>query len=189
LLGQQAPPSHLLHYFITSSLLIALAVIPNLPAELEIILLRLSDQVVVESDPGYRPQFRADFWVRRDHVLAWLCYLKGIHPDYRYITISLDRTRTLPVDGDISSFVTFIIDNRDVGAEPREPSLPVLGQPVPKSQSVSPNFETPAEMHSYHHCNNLSVKPKLSIQKPDIAARVAASALLRLWDTTYTSFE
>ena len=71
------------------------SVLPNLPVELDIVLLRPSDQVM-ESDPKCRQQFRADFRVRRGHVLAWLRYLKANHPDYRYITISPDRVRTLP---------------------------------------------------------------------------------------------
>lgn len=93
------------------------SVLPNLPSELDIVLLRPSDQVM-ESDPRYRQQFRADFRVRRGHVLAWLRYLTANHPDYRYITISPDRVRTLPVDGDISSSIASIIDDHDMGAEP-----------------------------------------------------------------------
>ena len=68
--------------------------LPNLPSELDIVVLRPSDPVM-ENDPRYRSQFRADFRVRKGHVMTWLRYLKANHPDYRYITISLDRLDTL----------------------------------------------------------------------------------------------
>jgi hypothetical protein len=61
--------------------------LPNLPSELDIVVLRPSNQVM-ENDPRYRDQFRPDFRVRKSHVMTWLRYLKANHPDYQYITIS-----------------------------------------------------------------------------------------------------
>jgi hypothetical protein len=44
-------------------------ILPNLPSELNIVVLRPSDQVI-EHDPRYRSQFRAEFRVQRGHVLT-----------------------------------------------------------------------------------------------------------------------
>jgi hypothetical protein len=96
------------------------SVLPNLPSELDIVLLRPSNRVM-ESDSRYQQQFRADFRVRRGHVLAWLRYLKANHPDYRYVTISPDRVDTLPTDGDISSSIVSLIDDGDIREKPLEP--------------------------------------------------------------------
>jgi ATP-dependent DNA helicase PIF1 len=84
-------------------------VLPNLPSELDIVLLR--PPASHENDPRFRQQFRADFRVRRQHVLTWLYFLKANHPDYRYITISTDRVTALPIDGDVSTFVACITDD------------------------------------------------------------------------------
>ena len=62
-------------------------------------------------DTRYRRQFRTDFRVRRGHVLQWLRFLKTNHPDYRYITISMDRITALLVDDDVSLSVICITDN------------------------------------------------------------------------------
>ena len=84
-------------------------VLPNLPAELDIVLLRpLASHA---DDPRYRRQFRADFRVRRQHVLTWLYFLKTNHPSYRHITISTDRITALLVDGDVSLSVACITDD------------------------------------------------------------------------------
>ena len=116
--------------------------LPNLPSELDIVVLRPSDQVM-ESDPRYRSQFRADFRVRRGHVLTWLRYLKANHPDYRYITISSDRMDALPVDSDISSSFVTVVD--DTSVEEPVPEQPVSGDlPPPNSQSMIPNLNITA---------------------------------------------
>jgi hypothetical protein len=91
--------------------------LPNLPSELDIVVLRPSNQVM-EDDPRYQPQFRADFRVRRGHVLTWLHYLKANHPDYRWIKISTARLNTLPVDNDISSSFPSIVDESIVEEPP-----------------------------------------------------------------------
>ena len=116
--------------------------LPNLPSELDIVVLRPSDQVM-ESDRRYRSQFRADFRVRKNHVLTWLRYLKANHPDYRYITISSDRIDALPVDGDISSSFVTVVD--DTSVEEPVPEQPVSGElPPPNSQSMVPNVNITA---------------------------------------------
>jgi hypothetical protein len=71
--------------------------LPNLPSELDIVVLRPSD-LLMESNERYQCQFRSAFRVRRAHVITWLRYLKANHPDYRYVTISLDRLDTLLVE-------------------------------------------------------------------------------------------
>src|SRR5438552_19214541 len=81
--------------------------LPNLPSELDIVVLWPSNQVM-EDDPRYWSQFWADFWVHKGHIITWLCYLKANHPDYQYITISLNQLNTLPVNSDISSLFLLI---------------------------------------------------------------------------------
>ena len=83
--------------------------LPTLPSELDVVVLQPPDQVM-ETDPRYRRQFRSDFRVRKGRVITWLQYLKAHHPDYRYITISLDRINALPVDGDVSASFIVVID-------------------------------------------------------------------------------
>src|SRR5277367_1784450 len=87
--------------------------LPNLLSKLDIVVLQLSNRVM-ESDPRYQRQFRSDFQVCKGYVLTWLCYLKTNHPDYPYITISLDRLDALLIDGNISSSITSIIDDNIV---------------------------------------------------------------------------
>jgi hypothetical protein len=110
--------------------------LPNLPSELDVVVLRPSNQVM-EDDPRYRSQFRADFQVRKGHVLTWLCYLKANHPDYRYITISLDRLDALPINGDISSSFPSIVDESIVT---EESPVATADLPPPNSQSMVPNL-------------------------------------------------
>lgn len=109
--------------------------LPNLPSELDVVVLRPPNQVI-ETDPRYRRQFRSTFRVRKGHVMSWLRYLKANHPDYRYITISLDRLDKLPVDGDVSlSFIS--ITNNPLDEEVQ----PVLVENAPpNSQSMVPNL-------------------------------------------------
>jgi hypothetical protein len=92
-------------------------VLPNLPSELDIVLLQPSTSPA-GCDPRYRRQFRADFRVRRGHILTWLHFLKANHPDYRYITISPERINALPVDDDVSSSVISITDDTISPEEP-----------------------------------------------------------------------
>jgi hypothetical protein len=115
--------------------------LPNLPSELDIVVLRPSNQVM-ETDPQYQRQFRTDFRVRKGRVITWLRYLKDHHPDYRYITISLDRINALLVDRDVSSSFTAIIDHEDpVSGEPIVQDHPVSAElPPPNSQSMVPNL-------------------------------------------------
>jgi hypothetical protein len=75
-------------------------VLPNLPAELDIVVLRPSDQVV-KDDPRYQRQFRSDFRVRKGRVVTWLRFLKAHHPDYEHVTISSERINALPADEDV----------------------------------------------------------------------------------------
>jgi hypothetical protein len=76
-------------------------VLPNLPAELDIVVLRPSDRVV-KDDLQYQRQFRSDFRVRKRHVITWLGFLKAHHPDYQYVMISSDRINALSTDEDVS---------------------------------------------------------------------------------------
>lgn len=113
----------------TQNIVRTINVLPNLPSELDIVLLRPPEN---HTDDGrYRQQFRTDFRVRRQHVLTWLYFLKANHPDYRYITIATDRLAALPVDGDVSSSVMCVPDTTLGLDEPAE-----LTNAPPNSQSV-----------------------------------------------------
>jgi hypothetical protein len=104
-------------------------VLPSLPSELDIILLR--PPASHAEDPRYHRQFWADFRVRRQYILTWLYFLKTNHPGYRHITISTDRIAALPVDGDVSSSVIHITDDTLGLDGPVE-----LADAPPTSQSV-----------------------------------------------------
>jgi hypothetical protein len=111
--------------------------LPNLPSELDIVVLRPSNQVM-EGDQRYQRQFRSTFRVRRGHVITWLRYLKANHSDYRYITVSLDRLDALPVDDDVSSSFPSVINNpldEEVQAQPV-----LVENAPPNSQSMVPNL-------------------------------------------------
>lgn len=64
-------------------------ILPNLPEELDIILLRPSRDAL--DNTRYRQQFERDFRVRKNHILQWLRYLHVHHLDYKHIVISQDR--------------------------------------------------------------------------------------------------
>ncbi|KAM3502205.1 hypothetical protein MY11210_009143 [Beauveria gryllotalpidicola] len=113
-------------------------VLPNLPSELDIVVLRPSDRVV-GSDRRYQCQFRSDFRVRKARVITWLRFLRDNHPDYRYIMVSLDRIDALPVDEDVSSSFASIIDP-DPGDEVPD-QLISTDLPPPNSQSIVPNLD------------------------------------------------
>jgi hypothetical protein len=104
-------------------------VLPNLPAELDVVLLQPANTFT--DDSRYRRQFRADFRVRRHCVLTWLCYLKVHHPDYRHVVISTDRVAALPVDGDVSSSVAHVVDpTLDLTGPVELPDAPLTSQSV-----------------------------------------------------------
>ena len=121
--------------------------LPNLPSELDIVVLRPSNQVM-EGDPRFQRQFRSDFRVQKGRVITWLRYLKDHHPDYHYITISPDRINALLVDGDVSSLFTTIIDHEDSLVQP------ALGEPIVQDQPVSTELPPP---------NSQSMVPNLNI--------------------------
>ena len=104
------------------------SVLPNLPEELDILILRPSN--IATDDRQFRRQFLQDFRVHRAAILTWLQFLKANHPDYRYINISTDRLNALPLDGDVSDLITTIDEDTDVTdlttTEPSEHDLPPL---------------------------------------------------------------
>jgi hypothetical protein len=103
------------------------------------VLLRPSNQV--EGDPQFQRQFQTDFRVRKKRIITWLQYLKVHHPDYRYITISLDCIDALPVNGDVSSSFTAIIDHEDPPVQDQPADQPVSAELPPlNSQSMVPNL-------------------------------------------------
>jgi ATP-dependent DNA helicase PIF1 len=128
--------------------------LPNLPSELDIVLLRPSNHII-ENDPRYQRQFRTDFRVRKKRIIAWLQYLKDHHPDYRYITISPDRIDALPVDGDVSLSFTAIIDHED----PPVQDQPTSGEPTGQDQPVSAELPPP---------NSQSMVPNLNITTTEV---------------------
>ena len=112
-------------------------VLPNLPAELDVVVLRPSAREV-QDDPRYQRQFRSDFRVRKGRVLTWLRFLREHHPDYQYITISPDRIHALPVDDDVSLSFPSLLDPHPVHDGP-DPSVSAE-LPPPNSQSMVPNL-------------------------------------------------
>jgi hypothetical protein len=115
-------------------------VLPNLPAELDIVVLRPSDRALRE-EPRYQHQFQTGFRVRKGHIITWLRFLKANHPDYRYITISRDRIDALPLDEDVFSSFHAIIDSTSGDEAPSAPIQPVTNElPPVNSQSVVPNL-------------------------------------------------
>jgi ATP-dependent DNA helicase PIF1 len=87
-------------------------VLPNLPSELDIVVLRPSDQIF-EGNSRYKRQFKGSFRVRKNHVKTWLVYLQRNHPDYRYVSICDERLAALPEDGDVSSSFPAITEDTD----------------------------------------------------------------------------
>ncbi|KIE03504.1 ATP-dependent DNA helicase PIF1, partial [Metarhizium majus ARSEF 297] len=115
--------------------------LPNLPSELDIVVLRPSNQVM-ENDQRYQRQFRSSFRVRKGRIVAWLQYLKVNHPDYQRVTISLNRLDTLPVDDDVSlSFVSII--NNPSNVEGQAQPVSIENGPT-TSQSMVPNLNITA---------------------------------------------
>jgi hypothetical protein len=86
-------------------------VLPNLPSELDVMVLRPSDYV--ENETRYRHQFWSDFRVQKNHIITWLQFLKANHPGYQDVTISFDRIQSLPADDDVSSSITTINEIRE----------------------------------------------------------------------------
>jgi ATP-dependent DNA helicase PIF1 len=114
--------------------------LPNLPSELDIVVLQPSNQVI-EGDPRFQRQFRSDFRVCKGRVITWLRYLKDHHPDYRYITISPNRIDALLVDRDVSSSFAAIINHEDLPVQDQPTDQPVSARlPPPNSQSMVPNL-------------------------------------------------
>ena len=112
-------------------------VLPNLPAELDIVVLRPSDRVV-KDDPRYQRQFRFDFRVRKGRVMTWLGFLKAHHPDYRHVMISSDRIDALPADEDVSSSFAAIVNDQIEEVQDQPPTSAEL--PPPNSYSMVPNL-------------------------------------------------
>ena len=116
-------------------------VLPTLPQELDIVLLRPPDQHA--NEPRYQRQFQRDFRIRRHHVLAWLRFLRANHLDYRHVTISTDRLAALPADGDVSLAVPFITDDTLDLAGPAEPP----GDPLTTQSAVISLAQDAMEAH------------------------------------------
>jgi hypothetical protein len=114
------------------------SILPNLPEELDIILLRPSRQAI--DNPRYRRQFQHDFRVRKSYILTWLWFLQAHHPDYRYITICNDRIQSLPDDGDVSHLLPALDTGEDEGPDLQEDVLGLENNPqLPNTQSTIPN--------------------------------------------------
>ena len=82
--------------------------LPNLPSELDVMVLWPSDYV--ENETRYQHQFLSDFWVRKGHIITWLQFLKANHPGYQDIIISPSRIQSLPANEDVSSSFVTIMD-------------------------------------------------------------------------------
>src|ERR1700712_5596501 len=71
----------------------------------------------------YQRQFKADFRVRKRHVMTWLYFLQAHHPDYRYTTLSYARLESLPEDGDVSDAFSTIVDAESQPADPVDDNM------------------------------------------------------------------
>jgi len=90
----------------------------------------------------YQRQFKADFRVRKRHVLAWLHFLQARHPDYRYTTLSYARLESLPEDGDVSDAFSTIVDPESQPVDPVDDNTDT--SPPVNSQSMVPNLHVAA---------------------------------------------
>lgn len=109
--------------------------LPNIPAELDVVLLRPSDRVV-GNEPQLRRQFRSDFRLRKSRVKAWLDFLVCNHPDYRDIVFSPARLQSLPEDGDISPLLPVVVDQD--ATESEEAALAAGNIPDPVDSDLPP---------------------------------------------------
>jgi hypothetical protein len=105
--------------------------LPNLPSELDIIILRPANNVI-ETDARYRQQFRTDFRVCKSAIIPWLRFLQAHHPDYCHVIISSARLDVLPEDADVSASFTAVI----------EPSQPVDGSNTSLEEDDQPPSST-----------------------------------------------
>jgi hypothetical protein len=75
-------------------------------------------------------------------VITWLRFLQANYPDYRHVTISPASIDALPIDGDVYSLLSAIVD--DTGVD-KVPSVPVQlvtdGLPLPNSVSIVLNLD------------------------------------------------
>jgi hypothetical protein len=104
--------------------------LPNLPIELDIVLLRPSESIL-NTHQRYRPQFQTAFRLRKSHIIAWLEFLRLNHPDYRYVNISPARIDALPIDNDMTSIFPAIIINAASDIGPTEPPIDPNPRPPP----------------------------------------------------------
>jgi hypothetical protein len=142
-------------------------VLPNLPSELDVVILRPSDHV--ENETRYRHQFRSDFRVQKGHVIAWLRFLKVNHPGYRDITISPDRVQSLPADDDVPSlFVTIADETRNVpkgqSQDPDDSSSSILDISTPSLPGNLPSVSesSPPVSNDLPPPNTQSMVPNLN---------------------------
>lgn len=123
--------------------------LPNLPSELDIVVLRCSNRAS-RDDPRYQRQFRPDFRIRRRRIVTWLRFLKEHHPDYRYVTISPDRIASLALDADVSSSFPAVDD--DAGAEdPLAPANHAHEDSVGRRTATSYLSLNDSEPRRHHH--------------------------------------
>jgi hypothetical protein len=142
-------------------------VLPNLPLELDVVVLRPSDHA--EAEPRYQHQFRSDFRVRKGHIITWLRFLKAHHPGYRDVTISPDRTQSLPADDDISSSLVTITETRDPPeqqptgtGDSSSSASDVSSPPVPDNPPSVPD-DSPPVSDDLPPPNTQSMVPNLSV--------------------------
>jgi hypothetical protein len=147
-------------------------VLPNLPSELDIVVLRPSDPIF-EGDSRYKRQFKGSFRVRKNHVKTWLVYLRRNHSDYRYISICDERLAALPEDGDVSSSFQTITEDMD------ELQADGHGEEAPRTEESSPNGPAGSGINADTH----SMIPNLNITDTELElllSQLQSSATLRL---------
>ena len=144
------------------------SVLPNLLTELNMVLVRPADT----GNEAYERQFRADFRVQKDHVLAWLRYLREHHPDYRHVTLSIDRVEALPADGDVSdSLATIDAPAGDSDAvDPPEPIADPLADPTDRLPPVNAYSMVPSLGVTETEANLIREQLQIPLQHPTIPA-------------------
>ena len=121
----------------TQEIVKTVSILPNLPEELDIVLLCPLRQAV--DDPRFQRQFIHDFRIRKGCILTWLRFLKAHHPDYRYITICNDRVQSLPDDSDVSHLLPTLNVGEDDELGPQDVPSPEGDPQLPNTQSTVPN--------------------------------------------------
>jgi ATP-dependent DNA helicase PIF1 len=108
--------------------------LPLLPTQLNLVLLKPRNH---NQNPHLQSRYAEDFRVRKNHIIAWLRFLKEHHPGYVDIELDEEALSALPCDSDISDNVT-ALEDPEPSTETAEP-IPE-GEEAPEISAVVPNL-------------------------------------------------